>query len=131
MSPEVERLFQRIGNHVLDMVGDNSPKALAYAEVVDGAVSVSVFFVPESGGIPIFKFGGRPLSDLFYSLWSEWAKGNEGGAWLAAAYVIQRGKPELELFYSDKFDQAASKSARRTAMTEKYFGPIKVDYSQT
>ena len=130
MSTEVERLFQSIGNHVLDMVGDSSPKALAYAEAVDGAVSVGVFYAPRAGDVPIFKFGGKLLSDLFYSLWSEWNKESKDGPWLTASYFIQDGKPKLELVYADRFDQKSSKNERRSAIVEKYFGSTKVDYSQ-
>lgn len=131
MNVEVERLFQSIGNHVLDMVGDSSPKALAYAEVVDSAVSVSIFFLPEGGDIPYFKFGGKPLSDLFYSLWLEWGKENKQSPWLAAAYFIQDGKPKLELVYAESFDEKTTKNARRSAMVEKYFGSSKADYSKS
>jgi hypothetical protein len=131
MNSAVENLFQTIGNHILGMVGDSSLKALAYAEAQEGVISVGVFYQAEEGATPVFKFGERELSDLFYSLWQEWAKENGGESWKAVTYLIQHGKPKLEVVYSDKFDHQMSKLDRRTAIVEKNFGSSKIDYSHS
>lgn len=131
MNSAVESLFQTIGNHILDMVGDSVFKALAYAEAQEGVISVGVFYQTEEGAMPVFKFGERTLSDLFYSLWQEWSKENGGESWSAITYVIQNGKPRLEVVYSDKFEHQMSKLDRRTAIVEKNFGSSKVDYSHS
>ncbi|MGQ5525618.1 immunity protein YezG family protein [Chitinimonas sp. PSY-7] len=130
MNSVIEELFQSIGNQILDMVGDDVSQVLAYAEAEDGAVSVALFYAKSENKIPVFKFGGKELSDLFYSLWEEWGKQNTGEVWRGSAYCIRNGKPTLEMIYPDKFDERATENARRVAMLEKYFGSPQVDYSQ-
>jgi hypothetical protein len=128
---EIEALFQDIGNCILDIVGDSQSKALAYAEVSDGVVSVDVFYIPKNSEIPIFKFGGKLLSDLFYALWSERSREDEIQQWRSACCVIQDGKQRIEFVYADKFDEGVGKMKRRAEILRKHFGSIKVDYSQS
>ncbi|MBA4710869.1 immunity protein YezG family protein [Aquitalea aquatica] len=130
MNTVIEELFQSIGNQILDMVGDDVSKALAYAEADDGVISVSLFFARQDCKIPIFNFGGKDLSDLFYSLREEWGKQDAKVEWSSSAYFISNGKPTLEVIYPDKFNKEVSESVRRSAIVEKYFGSARIDYSQ-
>jgi len=130
MNQTTNDLFQSIGNHILDMVGDAVSKVLAYAEVQEGTASVSLFYESKPGGTPVFVFGGERLTGLFYSLWEEWAKDNNGVSWRSASYIIRNGKPNLELIYSDKFNEQLNKISRRSLVVEQYFGSSTVDYSK-
>ena len=130
MNTEVERLFQEIGNHLLDVVGADSPRILAYAEVEDGVVSVNVFYTAADGKDPVFKFGDDALCDHFYALWIEWTSLESNDRWRSASYFIEKGKPSLSVVYNERFDEAAGESERRDATLEKYFGTRAADYSR-
>ncbi|MBI5550234.1 MAG: hypothetical protein HY911_01915 [Desulfobacterales bacterium] len=130
MNEAIEALLQAIGNQILDMVGDDASKVLAYAEAEDGVISVALFCAKLAQDIPVYSFGGKKLSDLFYKFWEEWGKLNSAQCWRGAAYLIKNGKPHLDLVYSDRFDELLSENTRRSNMVEKYFGSTKVDYSK-
>jgi len=128
---EIERLFQDIGNGILDIVGDSQSKVVAYAEVLDGVVSVGVFYTPKIGDVPIFKFGGKLLSDLFYALWSKRSREQEIQEWRSVCCVIQEGKQRIEFVYADDFDEGVGKMKRRAEILKKHFGSTEADYSQS
>lgn len=129
MNTVIEGLFQSIGNQILDIVGDDVSKVLAYAEAEDGVISVALFSTKQNQEVPIFNFGGKDLSDLFYSLREEWGKQDAKVMWSSSAYFISNGKPTLEVIYPEKFDGQVSENVRRSAIVEKYFGAPRVDYS--
>lgn len=129
MNPKVAPLFQGIGNAILDLTGDSASKALGYAEAEDGVVSVSLFYLTQDGGCPIFKYGNKELSRLFYELWNVWRE--EGGqpSWRAAEYFIGGGKPNLQVVYQEKFDENEDEFDRRDKVVSRYFGSADIDYS--
>jgi hypothetical protein len=130
MNTIIEGLFQSIGNQILDTVGGDVSKVLAYAEAEDGVISVSLFFTRQNQEILVFNFGGKELSELFYSLREEWGKQHAKIMWSGSAYFMNNGKPVLEVIYPEKFNKKISENARRSAIVEKYFGSPRVDYSR-
>jgi hypothetical protein len=129
MNANIENLYQEIGQELLATVSDLQGKLLVYAEVQEGVIADSLFFERGNEHVVTFKFLTDKLQDLIYSLWEKWKSQPNESEWRAISYLLQDGNFTIDLTYPDQINSEEDQSERRPAINKKYFGDVKVDYS--
>lgn len=129
MSLTVEQMYQEIGSAALGVADDLSGKLIVYSEVEDGVISADIFYENRVGDVR-YRFAPKPLQELIYSFWEQWAAAPGNREWRAMTYVIEGGKFVVDLTYPDQIDPDADLSERRPLVVKKQFGDMKIDYSK-
>ena len=128
MNSTIEQLYQEIGLAALDLAEDLAGKLLIYAEVEDGVISADLFYVNQAGVVR-FRFCPEDMKDLIYSLWERWQEYPDNREWRVMCYIVDGGKFQIQLTYPDQVKKDEDASDRRPLAIKKYFGDMKVDYS--
>ena len=131
MSAIIGQLFQDIGQVALDEAEELAGKLLVYAEVEDGVISPSLFFVNKNGVLR-FKFCSESMKYLIYSLWERWQEQEPPNncEWRVMCYVIEGGKFEVAFTYPDQLNEDEDDFDRSEQAIKYYFNDLKVDYSR-
>lgn len=135
MNEVIQELIQKIGELMLEEIGEDCHKALAYAVVKEDDAMVSFMWQKAPGSTVFYQ---EPIPDTendedlfyyFYCLRNEWKLANKGHEWIAANYLVTDGDVSLDLVYPDEFDESLSYAEGRLESAKKYFGTSEVDYS--
>ena len=129
MTPEIEKIFQEIGNELLAICQCEPVVAALYVEAEGEVISTNVFFTRRDSATAFFKFGGTRLSSLAYELWEKWHESTGSPAWRAFVYSVQDNKLSVRAIYSEQFDESVPKLQRRLIAVRPVIGEQKVDYS--
>src|SRR5262245_7503445 len=128
MTPEIERLYQRIGSGLADLWGGQSGRMLLYAEVDDASMSTASFR-QVSDSVVALRFPSHELERDVQCLWREW-KGVMGNAqWRGLTYLIEGGEFHIGLLNPESFRADEFPHDRQPRIVEQFFGPVTVDDS--
>src|SRR5215467_7154153 len=128
MNLTIEQLYQEIGQAALAIADDLAGRLLVYAEVEDGVVSADLFYV-DTAGVVRFRICPWEMQELVYLLWQRWQEHPGNPEWRVMCYIIDGGKFRIQLTYPDQVNKDEDLSDRQPLAIKKYFGDMKVDYS--
>jgi hypothetical protein len=122
MTPEVETLYPRIGQRLLDAAGEPFVRGYARVEMADDYGSVGLFVDRGDGGWRYLADDSGDLYELFGEL-RERCIAAGLGAWSQATFALQRdGRFSIEFGHDDISDLGAAPS-RREAWVRRVLGP--------
>ena len=131
----VEDMFQEIGREALAVAGDDlAGRLLVYAEVEDRVISTNLLYKNRQGDVRLL-LSPRPLDDLVYKLWQRWKAESGYKEWRVMSYIVddldvdnvdKDAKMTIELTYPEDVDVEEDVSDRRPRAVKKYFGDVKV-----
>ncbi|HYR53872.1 MAG TPA: hypothetical protein VEQ13_03025 [Methylomirabilota bacterium] len=131
----VEDMFQEIGREALAVAGDDlAGRLLVYAEVEDRVISTNLLYKNRQGDVRLL-LSPRPLDDLVYDLWQRWKAESGYKEWRVMSYIVddldvdnvdKDAKMTIELTYPEDVDVEEDVSDRRPRAVKKYFGDVKV-----
>lgn len=122
MTPEIESLYGRIGQQLLDTVGEPFAKGYARVEMADDYGSVGLFVDRGDGAWHYAVDESGDMFDSFAEL-RERCIAAGMGAWSQATFALQgSGKFSIEFGYDDISDMGAG-SQRRSAWVARVLGP--------
>ena len=130
MTPEIEAFYPAIGNLLIEIPQVPFDAIALYAEAEEGVVSCNVFYLPEGGGVLMYRFGPLELDRLVYDLWEKWRETPGLEPWRAILYTLRGRKMSIDIVYGDRFDENADDVERRTAAVQAELGKLKIDYSE-
>jgi len=128
-------MFQEIGREALAVAGDDlAGRLLVYAEVEDRVISTNLLYKNRQGDVRLL-LSPRPLDDLVYDLWQRWKAESGYKEWRVMSYIVddldvdnvdKDAKMTIELTYPEDVDVEEDVSDRRPRAVKKYFGDVKV-----
>lgn len=119
--------YQNIGAEIVDCVGGDFSKALAYVEAQDGAVSVGIFHTAANARAISYISPSSEILDEAYALWEEMAAGSKQ-PWFVMLYVIEDGQFAVDLKYPDQLDLSQGTIDRRDGLVREKFANLPIEY---
>lgn len=121
MTPDLESLYPRIGQRLLDVAGEPFVRGYARVEMADDFGSVGLFIDRGDGGFAYLTDDDGDLFDLFAEL-RERCVAAGLGAWSTATFALQgSGQFSIEFGHDDISDLGQSPQ-RRAAWVRRVLG---------
>lgn len=121
MTPEIESLYRRIGQQMIDVAGESFAKVYARVEMADDVGSVGLFVNRGDGAYHYLVDESGELFDAFFELRRLCSQAGMG-AWSQATFAVDSSaKFSIDFGYDDVSDMSAG-SARRSAWVERVLG---------
>jgi hypothetical protein len=124
MDPNVERYYEEIGREIVSI--STASRVLAYADLEDGVVSVSVFDVNDDRAL--YRDSSEALDSLFYDFWEAWKSQPGATAWRLAVYTLDGGKFRIDVSYPDEVDASLDHMALRRETLKKHLGSLPIKF---
>jgi hypothetical protein len=130
MTVKFEEYYLGIGYKALEYAEGLAGPLMVFADVADGAISCSLFYLNEEGYLRL-RFAPPHLREFVYRFWEEWQKEPGNHVWRELIYLVDdTGKFTMDLIYPDMIDPNDVTTDRREMHVKKYLGDIAIDYSQ-
>lgn len=127
MNPQIEALYEQIGQNLATSIKESFQTAWIYAEVQDGVSSVGLFYRTQNEAVK-YQIRDPKLDDLVYQLWVSWKEAT-GDCWNRATYTLNAdGKFAIDYDYDDIFNDGSTKMIRRKKWIQDHIGAVHVEY---
>lgn len=117
--------YQRIGRALVQSVPEGAEKSMLYAEIEEGVIAASVFFVGPGESQVKYLPASKDLEDESYDFWCDW-KATEGTEWRALIFVVEDSGFKADLRYSDQIEPGSTRMDRRAAAVKEHFGDLDI-----
>jgi hypothetical protein len=121
--------YERIGLELARLGSSDTSRLLAYSEVWENSVSVSVFIASGPEKV-VYKYPTPELENAVYEFWQEWRTTHGNSEWRIMEFFLDGSKFKVTFAYPDRVDEEEDRFARRRASVIRQFGQVEIDYPE-